>query len=243
MDESKATSKKNVGETINAQKSVEMIDFSSISLQVGEMLQLQLHEGQHQSGYRHSVKLIGYLERRSLLVTAPIFNDSVMWLRAGQSAVLRCFSGRKAYAFTASVLHVSSMPFPHIHFTYPATAQSMDVRKSTRVKTKVVGSIWKEADPSSKLPCVITDLSFTGAKLSSTVPLGKVADALKLRFLIVGQGVEVYISPSVIIMSALPDSPGRDGKPFFNYGVEFQKLEEIESFALQVLVYQNILAT
>lgn len=219
---------------------MEMSDFASLNLQVDELLQAQLWAGQESQ--RYGVRLVGYREKRSILVTAPEFNGQVILVREGQNVVLRYFSGKKAYAFTGDVLRVCSTPYPYLHVTYPASVQGIEVRKAARVKANVTTAVWREDNPDTKLVCTIVDISFTGAQLSSSVPLGKEGDTLKLCIRVSSQGMTANISPVVVIkVAAENECQGADGGPLFMYGVEFRALDQTESFALQVLVYQNLL--
>ncbi len=214
---------------------IEIVSFASINLQVGDVLQMQISGENDQ---RYGVRLIGYVEKKSLLVTPPVQNESVILMRAGQGVVVRCFSGKNAYAFTSSVLRVSNTPYPYLHLTYPIEVRGMKVRKSTRVKAHVIGSVWREGDPSKKFPCIIDDISFSGAQVNCASPLGEVGDMLKLYLRISNQGSAVYVSPSVMIRRSSEVEFAEGGK--YSYGVEFHNLEQTESFALQVLVYQNL---
>ncbi|WP_084190045.1 flagellar brake protein [Ferrovum myxofaciens] len=222
--------------------SMVMSSFASLNLQVGELLQAQVWAGQNSQKY--SVRLIGYCERRSVLVTAPEFNGHVILAHEGQNIVMRYFSGKNAYAFTASVLRVCNTPYPYLHVTYPVSIQEMKIRKAARVKANVTTSVYRDDNPEIKLACTIADISFTGVQLGSTVSLGQVGDVLKLCIQVSSQGVTANISPSVVIKVASENKcqVGDGEEPLlFMYGAEFHNLDQTESFALQVLVYQNLL--
>lgn len=230
----KPTQAEKLGEKDEPAK-LDIVSFSAVNLQVGDVLQMQLSGGSDQ---RYAVRMIGYMEKKSLLVTPPVQNDSVILMRAGQSVVMRCFSGRNAYAFTSSVLRVCNTPFPYLHLTYPIEVRGMKVRKSTRVKANVIGSVWREDDPSKKWPCTLDDISFSGAQINCSSQLGALGDRLKIYLRVSSQGSTVYISPSAAIRRCAEIESATGGK--YNYGVEFHNLEQNESFALQVLVYQNL---
>lgn len=208
--------------------------FTAINMRIGEGLQLQLQSDQT----RYAVKFIGYLEKKSLLVTAPAHNNSIILMREGQGVVLRCFSGKNAFAFNSSVLRSCSSPFPYLHLAYPASVQGMEVRKAARIKTNIIASAWKETNEAAKMSCVIEDLSFNGAALNSTAELGRAGDSLKLYFRIAVQGETMYVSPKIAIRAVRNDAAGSDNR--FFYGVEFQDFDLSERLALQNFVYQSI---
>ncbi len=223
------------GEKEEPPSKFDIVNFTAVSLQVGDMLQMQLSGENDQ---RYGVRLIGFLEKKSVLVTPPVSNDSIILMRAGQSVVMRCFSGRNAYAFTSSVLRVCSTPYPYLHLTYPIEVRGMKIRKSTRVRANVIGSVWRDDQPEKRFPCSIDDISFSGAQVNCALPLGGMGDALRLYLRVSNQGATAYVSPLALIKRC-SETESPDGRKY-SYGVEFHNLDQTESFALQVLVYQHL---
>ena len=224
------------GEKEEQSSKLDIVNFTAIGLQVGDLLQMQISG---ETDQRYGVRLIGFLEKKSILVTPPVSGDAIILMRAGQSVVMRCFSGKNAYAFTSSILRVCSIPYPYLHLTYPIEVRGMKVRKSPRVRANVIGSVWREEHQDKKFPCVIDDISFTGAQVNCALPLGEVGDTLRIYLRISSLGATTYVSPRVLIRrSSAAESP--EGRKYI-YGVEFQDLDHNESFALQILVYQNLI--
>ena len=71
-------------------------DFEEMKLQVGSRLQLQISS--EQNSERHLAKYLGHIKGVSLLVTTPIVDEKVLFIREGQNFVVRAFSGKTALA-------------------------------------------------------------------------------------------------------------------------------------------------
>ncbi len=229
---SKQVHEEKFGEKENAPRQ-DILSFAEAGLQVGDTLQMQIENDQ-----RYGVRLIGYLEKKSLLVTAPSSSESLILMRAGQTVVMRFFSGKNAYAFASSVLRVANTPYPHLHLAYPLEVRGKKIRKSARASANIPGSVWKESEPERKFPCILEDISFSGAQLSSASPLGEPGDILKLYLRISNEGAVAYVSPRCVIKRTSEIGSGEHCR--CSYGVEFRDLDQAESFALQVLVYRNL---
>ncbi|HFE32290.1 MAG TPA: flagellar brake protein, partial [Gammaproteobacteria bacterium] len=104
---------------------------SELALDIGDILQLQFLG--EDSETRYYVKVIGYLEERSLLVTAPQSNGKLLRVRDGQPLAARMMAGTDLVGFTVSVLRSCAVPYPYLHLCYPKDLQSVTVRKSLRV--------------------------------------------------------------------------------------------------------------
>jgi hypothetical protein len=85
----------------------EKVFMDDVRWQVGETFFL------HQQGLsaRYTARFIGYIKNRTVLVTMPIVDDKYVLIRDSQMFIVRAFSGKKAYAFSAFV--VKSVHSPH----------------------------------------------------------------------------------------------------------------------------------
>ena len=135
------------------------VPLSSLKLNIGESLQMQsLTE---QKPERYYVKLIGHIEKRSVMVTTPVVDGSVLLMREGQAFVLRGFSGADTFSFNVNVLRVCNMPFPYLHLSHPAFVQSTAIRQHNRIKANIVVSVSNLTHPelAEKQPAAVVDLS------------------------------------------------------------------------------------
>lgn len=216
------------------------VTFSSIKFAIGDTFQMQALGEQEKT--RHYVKLIGYAEKRSLLVTTPMQEGHVLLLREGQSFVLRGFSGKSVYAFNANISRVCNVPYPYLHLSYPASVQGLEVRKAQRVTVNIIGSAWNEkgGDNATKLPCIVVDMSVTGAMVDARYPLGEVGDLLNLAIRLNVSGTDLYVTLPSLIRAVRMDEQGSGTEGMVHHGIEFRDLGLQNRLAIQNFIYQNL---
>jgi c-di-GMP-binding flagellar brake protein YcgR len=212
--------------------------FASIKLGIGDSLHMQpLGE---QGRERYLVRFIGYVEKRSILVTAPMADGQVLLIRDGQSFVLRAFSGKSVYAFNASVLRSCAVPYPYLHLSYPTSVQGVTVRKAHRVKVHVVAVARTGASGDQGLPCCIVDLSSHGAMVDAKAPLGALNDAITLALRLHIAETEVCLTLPAAIRNLRSETLAQGGT-VIHHGVEFQGVETQDRMALQNFIYQSLI--
>ncbi|MEQ1914488.1 MAG: flagellar brake protein [Sideroxydans sp.] len=89
----------------------------SVKLGIGDVMQLQDFSSSKDQYY---VKLIGYLNKKSVLVSHPMLGEKLVFVKKGESYLVRGFSGTKTYEFTANVINVCLTPYPYLHLSFPA---------------------------------------------------------------------------------------------------------------------------
>lgn len=217
------------------------IENQDLQLNVGDMLQLQFATDENQRKY--PTKVIGYLQGRSLLVTTPRIDGKVMLVREGQPVVVRMMSGNSVYAFNTQILATALKPYAHMHLTYPSDIERIVVRKALRVSADLDTNITRVVvdDPKSNLQARgrIRDISTTGALVTSDVRVGESADLVTLTLRIPVAGVQKYLKLSAMIRS-VKDIVLETGEAGYQYGVEFQLLEEMDNILLHGYVYEQL---
>jgi c-di-GMP-binding flagellar brake protein YcgR len=211
--------------------------FEDIKARVGDMFQVQLSTDSQE--VRHSVKLMGYLAGKTIMITAPTVNNSVLLLREGQNLTVRAFSGTAAYAFSSEIIKVCNTPLPYLHLSYPKTIQKVPIRASARITFDLIGAATNLSHGNNAAtPIVISDISTTGAAIAAATPLGKKEDTLRIAFRAKIHDIAVHPSLKCIIRSLT--STDDDAYPI-KYGLQFQELQTQDLLTLQSLVYQKIL--
>lgn len=155
----------------------------NLNIPVGTTVQLQLDAAEETA--RHSVRVIGYVPGLSLLVGTPTLNGKVQIVRAGQQFKVRMLRGDSVVGFSVKVLHSAVKPFPYLHLEYPKTLEQIVVRNSARVATQILCAVRntrQSGDEQNFRKADIVDLSESGAKLASPVPLGEAGDMLQVNF-------------------------------------------------------------
>lgn len=215
--------------------------FTDMHLRVGERIQVQ--PPANVSSERYVVKLIGYVDKVSVLVTAPYENGLRVPLRENDTLVARIFSAQKAFGFSTSVERVCKIPYDYLHLSFPEHVQGSVVRKSPRVKTKIIASIsTPEATAGDRASGMIVNLSADGALVKARQPLAANGGMLALAFRVNLHNVDAYLTINAIVRSAFgDDARGEDGAPMFSHGVQFQGLAPNDSVILQSLIYQQMI--
>lgn len=206
---------------------------------IGNTLQLQFSPGKEDD--RFYVKLIGYLENKSILVTAPRSDGVPLKILADQKFIVRMFSGNSAQGFTARAIHSTKHPYPHLHLTFPTDLESITVRKAERVSCKLIVTIQNEEQERSLgegKSASMEDISTAGSQLFSNESLGKKGDTITINSKIKVAGIEQYLKISGKIRRAV-NKEKEDGK--FEYGVEFILLEDTDKLLLHGFVYEQMM--
>ncbi|MBI4937898.1 MAG: flagellar brake protein [Nitrosomonadales bacterium] len=214
--------------------------FQDLNLKVGDRLQL---EPPVQLGTERSiVKLLGYLENTSLLVTAPFENGTYLPLLEGEVVVIRGFSRRNAFGFSSTVRRVCKLPFGYLHLSFPDEVQGTVIRKSPRVKTKIITTVTKpDAGEAVPQTGTIVNISSTGAQLAARKFLGEVGETVKLAFRVSLHNMDAYLTACGIIRRVFTDEDEKGDASQVSYGVEFCGLQSNDRLILQSLIYQQMI--
>jgi hypothetical protein len=216
----------------------ESLDFEAVKLMPGDVLQLQpLLEGQTE---RFTVRVIGVMKPKSVLVTAPMVDGKLIFVRDGQTYLVRAFSGLNVCAFKASVLKSQLQPFPYLHLSYPDKVQAMRIRKAMRAPSSIIVAIHESEEGRQTGAGKIVDISVGGAKLLATTVLGGKDQTLWLSFKVKLGDMEEYVKTPAIIRH-LSEEEDEQGKPMKSHGMQFGELSQAQRLIIMNLVYQHLL--
>lgn len=211
-----------------------IVPLDEIKLSIGDPFQIQAQIAQSES--RYYVKLIGYLKGKGVLVTVPEVDGRLCFVREGQAFVVRFFAGRNAYAFTASVLKSSNIPFPHLHLSYPSQVRGLVVRAGERVPARIICAIAMQDDTRTITAAgLLTNISVSGAMLSSKNKLGDKGDLVSVKFRVDIREIEFLTAIDATIRSVSRDESGE-----FLHGIQFAGLPDDVAIALTAFVYQKL---
>jgi c-di-GMP-binding flagellar brake protein YcgR len=216
--------------------------FQDMRLRVGDRIQLQPPATVSQE--RYIVRLIGYLENSTLLVTMPLENGLRVPLRENDKIVARVFTSQKAFGFTSTVERICKIPYDYLHLSFPYSIQGSVIRKSPRVRTKIITSISRaeETDESKRQSGLIVNLSADGALVRARQPLAGKGETLRLAFRVNLHSVDAFLTVNAIVRSVFLDENGEGGgAPMHNHGLQFQELKPNDSVILQSMIYQQMI--
>ena len=212
-------------------------DLNLLRLSFGEVLQIQL-VGESE---RFHVRLVGYLENRSIIVTTPIKNHKAVPVRAGQVIYVRMMVNGQACAFTSTILHLNRVPYLHMHIEYPHDLIINNIRKAIRVDVRVEGSVVNNSigSRSKHVDCHLADISETGAHLVTPIRIGKTGDEIGLSLPVQIAEISRTLDITAIVRSRLKiKSEGKRRE--VHYGVEFLPGSEEQRIELIAFIYSNL---
>jgi hypothetical protein len=153
--------------------------FKDIGLKVGDRLILE--PPPKLGDQLGMVKLIGYVNDLSVLVTMP---DTRPWAGPpieGDEFSVRAFSGRHAYGFSTLVGKRSVSPFEYLHLQFPRRITMRQIRNAERIATSITARIMDGAEP---VTTMVTNLSATGAEVRAWEPARAVGDTISLELIL-----------------------------------------------------------
>ena len=206
---------------------------------IGDTLQLQFSPGNADD--RYYVKLIGFLENKSIVVTTPRIDGSTLKILPEQRFIVRMISGNAAQGFSATALYSTTRPYPHLHLTYPNDLESITVRKAERVNCKLIVTVHNE-EPDRSLgegkSASMQDISTAGSQIFTIEPIGEKEDTITIKGKVNVAGLEQYLTISGIIRRVV--EPKEEGGRY-EYGIEFVLLEDNDKLLLHGFVYEQMM--
>lgn len=218
------------------QRNADIRTLEQIPLKIGENIQLQFQSEAETE--RCIVTLIGYLANQGVIVSTPMLNGRYMNIREGQIFVVRMFSGKSAYAFTANTIKTTNVPFPHLHLSWPKEVRGLMIRGSSRAKTSIICHATLENGKSSA--CIARDISNGGALIAAKEKIGEVGDKLTLKMRFKINNAEHLLTPECTIRSANPAKGGEDEGSFM-HGLSFHNLSSQDMLVISAVLYQNMM--
>lgn len=205
--------------------------FKDIGLKIGDRL---IIEPPPKLGEQlGTVKLIGYVNDVSVLVTMP---DTRAWAGPpieGDEFTVRAFSGRHAYGFSTIVGKRAVNPFEYLHLQFPRRITVREIRNAERIVTSISARILDAAEPIST---VVTNLSATGAEVRAWEPARVVGDVISLELILDIHKVRTRVVVNAVIRNAHPLPDSSDSA----YGVQFTDVNAQTNIFLKSFVYQNL---
>ncbi len=213
------------------------IPLDQMRLVPGDPMQLQpLRDGVQE---RYNVRIIGLLKNKSIVVTTPVVDDKVLFVRDGQLFLVRTFSGLNACGFRDQVLKSAMTPYPHLHLSYPATVRAMRIRKAMRATVNIIVALYEREGGQLIASGLMLDLSLGGARVQTHKALGEVGHVLHMSFKIVLDGVEEIVSVSATVRSVSEDTDD-GGQRAYIMGLQFGDIAPAHKVVIMALVYQHL---
>jgi c-di-GMP-binding flagellar brake protein YcgR len=208
-----------------------------VRLMPGDALQLQpLLEGQVD---RYTVRVIGVMRGKSVLVTAPALDGKLIFVRDGQPFQVRAFSRLNVCGFKTRILKSQLVPFPYVHLAYPESVSLMRIRKAVRAPVQLIVAISDSEGGRQLAAGRIVDLSVGGARIQVGSALFKQGDAIFLSFKIKLDDLEEYITTSATVRHV--EEEAGEARHSWLLGTQFNELGQGPKLIIMSLVYQHML--
>jgi c-di-GMP-binding flagellar brake protein YcgR len=220
---------------VPSSKQAEKSDLFSVKIGIGDIVQLQDFASSKQY---HYVKLIGYLNKKSVLVSHPMQDEKLLFIKKGESFLVRGFSGTKTYEFISDVIAVCLAPYPYLHLSFPQKVSTINMRSALRAKIKLVCSIKSKAE--EPISATIEDMSISGARIHSRNEFGSVGVEIEVSFRLPVDGEEqLFVVPAVIRnVGSVSDNVGEE--KLVLSGLEFHQPDGYERTLLHNFIYKNL---
>ncbi|HTD03358.1 flagellar brake protein [Undibacterium sp.] len=210
----------------------QMIELDSVRWSVGEKLFLQMQDN---AATRFTVKMIGFLKGKSIVVSAPTIDGGAPRIRDGQLFIVRAFTGKTAYAFTASALKSVFFPYSYLHLSYPAQVRSTVIRQGSRANVKIIASVMIGSAEHTTAG-VLNDMSTGGASGIIKKSIGEKGDTGIIKFKVKAAGNDEILTLNFILRSVEPVE-NEDG---YRYGFQFVDLDTQSRLILSAFVHQTL---
>lgn len=218
------------------------IEFEDMNLQVGVRLQIMPSRSSSPSVYYTA--LVGFVSGEYLLMKLPQ-EEGV--LHEGDEVIIRVFSGVSVYTFSSRVDAILSSPRPLMLLAFPTAIQKVGLRKAVRVKANLPVKIKNPQDPQNFKMATLSDISLSGALVSTARPLGAAGDVVDIEFTLRNQASnqDVTIATTASIRSVQQSAGSTaDGATFhtvYSHGINFHDLSAPDQVILQNFVYETLL--
>lgn len=214
-----------------------LIAFERILLTPGDLVQLKpMQEGVQD---RHNVRYLGMLKGRSLLVTTPVVDDKVLFVREGQTFLVRAFAGLDVCGFQAQVLASCMRPYPYLHLRYPHEVQAMRVRRALRAPVNLIIAVYDRAGGDLKASGRIVDLSVGGAKVHAREPLADKGRQVHISFKVNLDAIEEIVTTPAHVRSVGRETDEK-GQDVYATGLQFDELKQAHRLIIMNLVYRQL---
>ena len=213
--------------------------FADLRLGVGDRLQLQMPK--QAAGDRSIVRLIGYANGVSVLVTAPYQNGARIELVEGEEVVVRAFTRRSAFGFPAIVQRAVRHPLAYLHLSFPQVVQAVQVRKAIRVRTAIIAAVSLAGRGAEPVSAMVADVSSSGALLDAAGAIGEPGALLRVALRVRLHHVDSDLTVQAVIRNRCAEyADASGGIEVVHHGIEFTGLGPTERMVLESLIYQQL---
>ena len=132
---------------------------------------------------RYMVQIVGYIPKRSLIVSCPMVKGKNIIVRDSQVVNVRLMLDTSVCAFSSKIAKSFLEPTPHLHVAYPEYVETSVVRQAVRVETRLICAldpIDHEDSIAAPDSGIVVDLSLGGGRLISKEDIGPINSVMRM---------------------------------------------------------------
>jgi c-di-GMP-binding flagellar brake protein YcgR len=211
-----------------------------LGLQIGTAMSIETVS----PGRKCNVRLIGFVEGKSILVSSPTRDGKDVLLEKDNPMVVRLLEGKQICAFETKVLYRSVHPYVYYHLAWPEQVAARQIRDSERIDTEFAVMIDNEFDVVGDWPkpALLNNLSKSGARILATSALGSAGHEVVIKCTLTMSEVRKDLALTAIIRNvselSRQDASGRT-LTYHVYGVQFLNVDGDTRLALANYIYEN----
>lgn len=213
------------------------IPLAEMGLQPGTII---LMTSEHANAECRHVRLVGYAERKSVIVSHPESEGQLLFVKNGTDFHCKGFHGKRAFHFHARAVHSQLQPYPYLHLTYPDKVSAMAVRSSHRIKTNIIASIMFEG-AADGCPATIRDLGLNGGQIHLPHLMCKAGAQVQVAFRLTIDDEKQLFEIAAVVRRAQPIT-SEAGYTALELGVQFIDLPLEKRRLLEIHINRSLLA-
>lgn len=213
------------------------VSLKTLKLRPGMFLQAQSVEEKERN---YEMQFLGMIEGKCVMVVPVGFASLKFGMQAGETYVIKGFTGLYDFHFKSSVIQAFDFTFRTPAYAYavlsfPEPVEAKKVRNAVRIKTSIT-AIATPHGSDAQQSVTLVDLSVDGGLLRSASTLGTVGDLMRLDFSI-GSEME---PPNLLTLARICHTHEERGDDGFLTGVLFESTSGANRVALRDYVLSNL---
>jgi c-di-GMP-binding flagellar brake protein YcgR len=212
--------------------------FADLGLSIGSYITIEAVA----TTCKYQAQLIGFWDKRSMVISPPLRDGGEVLLEKDTIVGIRLLEGKKVCGFETKIIYRSSDPYAYYHLKFPDSVTTRQIRNSEIVHTAIDVSVDSDFDIVDNWPkqAVITNLSKTGARMTSQHSLGEKGHELVLLFELFVSGMHKQLRiPCLIRNIHLSSSAQNPDLESYIVSLEFLDMNGEHRLSISSYIYEN----
>jgi len=199
---------------------------------------IQLQPTLPENATRFIVTIIGCYRPHGIIVTAPQVKGNLQIIREDTRYNVRMLARDNVAAFSSKVLLSTVKPYPHLHLSYPADFETVNVRTGSRVSLDMP-AIVQNLKGGKPFAVELGDISNSGVGFIAKGEMqANIDDEIKMVFDLDLLGTKERMEMLVVVRRIIQQKP-KDGVSSYLYGTEFLNVSRYQQLVMHGWVAEN----